>query len=242
MELGKIRRIAFILIALMPLIWPGFVHAKCENYLWSKNLNVEYPSLSKEKQRWVWRNGNKYVNLLQDGMSDELREAVIEARDNVKENLDWLPVIRRQGLPYMPHTGTGIKLYEPGVRPARDNSIAYYVYKIPTYDHGLLISDNMWVSPSYREMGLSELMLAEILAAHPWVDRIRVDDLFSSDAREESPNEVIFERAYKKMSCKDAIRETPAFKIFERFGFSKFVDAECDDPTGIHFTLTKSKK
>jgi GNAT superfamily N-acetyltransferase len=187
-----------------------------------------------------------YIDLETANLTGELRASVLAARDKVEGSIGWLPVIRRLRL-----TGiSDIKFFEPGVATKKKNAIAYTSYSLS----GTKLNMSMtFVKPSYRNKGLSELLIAEILAANPEVDRIHIESLVDT-------NSELFERAYKKMGLKDSIRETYAYRRYARFGFSKIKDAEYKERKlypmsangkqynmileegGVSFTLKRPKK
>lgn len=187
----------------------------------------------------------QYVDLDDTSMSDDLREAVQEARDEVKKNLGFLPVIRRTNL-LIP---SDIKLFEKGVETRKENAIAALSFTV----NGTKIEVSRYdVKKKYRKNGLSELLLAEVLAANPEVDEISISQLQDTNLK-------VFDKAVDSMSLKEAIRETPVYKICKSLGFSKIVKAEnrkstftkmwidgkkyfmVDDYGGVYFTVARPK-
>ena len=114
--------------------------------------------------------------------------------------------------------------------------IAFNTYYIPLGEHDVLVSDYTVVEKKYRRNGLSELLLGEILADHPWIKKIRLEKSIVGTNKDEA------EAAVLKGKCKEAILLSPAYKKFAFFGFTEIKDATCDKDEGVTFTVTKPKK
>jgi len=187
-----------------------------------------------------------YINLKTAEFSKELKDVVREARKRVKDkkNLGYLPTIRRTNLNDL----SDIKFFVPGETTKRKNAIAFSSYRV---DGKILNMSYTKVKKGYRNMGLSELLGAEILAAHPDVTQIHI--------RLEEKNLAIFDKASRTMNIKNSIRETYSYKRWARLGFSKIVDAVdkdmesvgflsddeewqfVEDPGGVTFTLRRPR-
>jgi GNAT superfamily N-acetyltransferase len=118
-----------------------------------------------------------------------------------------------------------IELFEPGA--GRVGYLDFIVEK------KTLEVDYLSVNAPYRRQGVSEALLAVALRENPKVKKIETEALAST-------NGDFLEAALKRgLSCEEAIRTTPAYRMRARLGFSKILEAEC---AGGSFTAAKPEK
>lgn len=204
------RNPSFILILVIASLLGSSAFAK-------KNRDCDSKFLKKSE---------RYVD--ESELPGNLREPVLAARKRVEKKLGRLPVIRRIDLTEL----NDVRLFEKGVATKSENAIAHTSFKV---NGNVLRMGMTWVvdDENYRHKGLSELMLAEILAAHPEVDRIYVNDLTDTNLE-------LYQESRKTMGIKDAIRQTYGYMSYARFGFTKIVDPE--DFPGKFIPMTFGKK
>lgn len=86
------------------------------------------------------------------------------------------------------------------------------------------------VKEKYRRNGVSEALLAKILKEHPEI--VSVDAHTLVDTNEQ----VMLKALSQGLSCKEALKATPAYRMRARFGFTEITNYDCDDGA---FTATR---
>jgi hypothetical protein len=108
-------------------------------------------------------------------------------------------------------------------------SIASQDYDI---EDGVLTTGFTYVTPSYRDAGVSTLMLERIVTAYPEITAIRADALTRTNIYE------IEDAVRDGAKLPEAIRKTPAYKIRAQLGFTEIVPGSID-PDNFAFTVRK---
>jgi GNAT superfamily N-acetyltransferase len=135
----------------------------------------------------------------------EMKRALKE----VKENLGFKPKIISQR--------NRVEMRDPD-----GHQVGYVTYYLHKKDEVLEI-DFVSVREDYRKNGVGEALFAQVLRQHPEIKEIETEVLVDT-------NEKVLKKALDAgLSCKDAIRATPAYRIRARFGFTELVRYECQE-------------
>lgn len=112
------------------------------------------------------------------------------------------------------HFKHSITVYDP-----KGDSIANFEY---IRENTTMTVEKIVVYKSeHRKKGMSELLMANFLHRHPDTEKIMAG--FKDDNQS-----VVHSFLEKGYSCQDALKQSPAYKMRVKFGFSKITFAQCD--------------
>jgi hypothetical protein len=111
-------------------------------------------------------------------------------------------------------------------------SIANLDYDI---ENGVLTSGFAHVDPPYREVGIATLLFERIISTHPEIKIIKSGRLVQTNIYE------IEDAINDGASIIEALRETPAYKLRARLGFSEIIP-DSIDPNTFSFSVRKPIK
>lgn len=86
-----------------------------------------------------------------------------------------------------------------------------------------LVIDFLSVNEDYRQKGLSRAIVAMALKHHPEIEVMEADALTLTNG------DVIRKALAEGLSCFEAMRLTPAFRMRESLGFTELSDVDCEE-------------